>query len=92
MINSNIDILFISDTKIDGAFPTSQFLMSGRSNVYQLDRNDKEWGVILFVKDNLLTFPVIRVWFPGKNRKTDIFSVELNLGKKKDWYFAVTML
>lgn len=62
-----------------GAFPTSQFLMSGHSNVYQLDRNDKQGEVILFVKENLLTFPVIRVWFPGKNRKTDIVSVELNL-------------
>ena len=92
MISSNINILFISDTKIDGAFPTSQFLMSGHSNVYQLDQNDKEGGVILFVKDNLLTFSVIRVWFPGKNRKTDIFCVELNLSKKNDWYFAVTML
>lgn len=92
MISSNIDILFISDTKIDGVFPTSQFLMSGHSNVYQLDRNDKEGEVILFVKENLLTFPVIRVWFPGKNRKTDIFCVELNLSKKNDWYFAVTML
>ena len=68
----------ISETKIDGTFPTSQFLMSGYSNVYRLDRNDKGGGIMLFVKDNLITFPVSGFCF---SEKTEIFCVELNLRK-----------
>ena len=49
LIGGKVDIFLIMETKIYGTFPTSQFLMSGYSNVYQLDRNDKGRGVMLFV-------------------------------------------
>ena len=32
--------------------------MSVYSNIYRLDRNDKGGEIMLFVKDNLITFPV----------------------------------
>ena len=80
LIDGKVDIFLISETKIDGTFPTSQFLMSGYSNVYRLDRNDKGGGIMLFVKDNLITFPVSGFCF---SEKTDIFCVELNLRKQK---------
>ena len=34
LIGGKVGILLIIETKIDGTFPTSQFLMSGYSNVY----------------------------------------------------------
>ena len=34
LICGKVGILLIIETKIDGTFPTSQFLMSGYSNVY----------------------------------------------------------
>ena len=80
LIDGKVDIFLISETKIDGTFPTSQFLMSGYSNVYRLDRNDKGGGIMLFVKDNLITFPVSGFCF---SEKTEIFCVELNLKKQK---------
>ena len=58
LIGGIVDIILISETKIDGTFPTSQFLMSGYSNVYRLDQNSKGEGIMLFVKDNLIIFPV----------------------------------
>ena len=79
LIDGKVDIFLISETKIDGTFPTSQFLMSCYSNVYRLDRN-KGGGIMLFVKDNLITFPVIGFYF---SEKTEIFCVELNLRKQK---------
>ena len=48
-----VNIFLISETKIDGTFPASLFLMSGYSNVYQLDWNDKGGRIMLFVKGNL---------------------------------------
>ena len=44
----------VTVTKIDSTFPTSQFLMSGYSATYRLDRNDKGGGFMLFVKTILL--------------------------------------
>ena len=69
IIVDKVDIFLISETKIDGTFPTSQFLMNSYSNVYRLDRNDKGGGIMLFVKDNLITFPVSGFCF---SEKTDI--------------------
>ena len=80
LIGGKVDILLISETKIDSTFPTSQFLMSGYSNIYRLDRNDKGGGIMLFVKDNLITFPVGGFCFSGK---IEIFCAELNLRKQK---------
>ena len=69
LIDAKVDVFLISETKTDDTFPTSQFLMSGYSNVYRLDRNDKGGGIMLFVKDNLITFPVSGFCF---SEKTDI--------------------
>ena len=68
LIDAKVDVFLISETKTDDTFPTSQFLMSGYSNVYRLDRNDKGGGIMLFVKDNLITFPVSGFCFSEKNR------------------------
>ena len=80
MIDGKVDIFLRSETKIDRTFATSQFLMSGYSNVYPLDQNDKGEGIMLFVKGNLTTFPASGFCVP---EKTEIFCVELNLRKQK---------
>ena len=66
MIGGKVDILLISETKIESTFLTSQFRMSGYSNIYRLDRNDKGGGIMLFVKDNLITFPESEFCFSEK--------------------------
>ena len=38
LVNKNLDILMISETKIDDTFPESQFLIEGFSAPYRLDR------------------------------------------------------
>ena len=66
-------------TKFDGIFPSSQFVISGYSNIYQLDGNDKGEGIMFFVKDNLIAFPVSGFC----SSKKQIFCVELTLRKQK---------
>ena len=51
-----IDILTICETKINDFFPTKHFITEGNSTIYRLDRNDRDGGIIIIVKDNLLTF------------------------------------
>ena len=42
----------ISEIKLDASFPLGQFLIEGFTS-YRLDRNDKEGGIIIFVKEDI---------------------------------------
>ena len=53
MSNKNIDILVISETKIDKSFPTLQFSIDGYSVPYRKDFDKNGGGVMIFVRDDL---------------------------------------
>ena len=59
-VKEKIDILIISETKIDESFPKGNFLIEGFSTPYRLDRNSKGGEIMLCVRvdipSNLLTF------------------------------------
>ena len=46
---NNLDILMVSETKIDDTFPESQFLIEGFSTPYRLDRMAKGGGILLYI-------------------------------------------
>ena len=81
LIGGKIDILMISETKLDATFHAKQFFIQGYSTVYRLDRSDNG-GRMLFVKDDIITFPLDRYSFPVG---FEAFCTELNLRKKK-WF------
>ena len=72
-----IDIFMISDSKLDGTFPSSQSQISGFRTPYRLDRNDRGGGILLFVGENLMT-RLLRHSFP---HDIEILFIELNLAK-----------
>ena len=78
LIRSKIDVLLISETKIDDSFPKGQFLMDGFSAPYRLDRNCQGGGLMLFLREdipsNLLT---------SEEKPIESFYVELNLRNSK---------
>ena len=41
----HIDILVLTETKLDDTFPTEQYLVNGFSEPYRLDRNRKGEGL-----------------------------------------------
>ena len=51
-----MDILMISETKLNVTFPTNQFFIQGYSTGNRMDRNDKGGGIMLFVKDGIIIF------------------------------------
>ena len=56
MISGKIDILFLTETKIDDSFPTAQFIIPGFSVPYRLDRKNNGnngGGIILYVRDDI---------------------------------------
>ena len=53
LIDDNIDILMISETKLDQSFPTNQFMINCFSATFCLDRNDKGGGIILYIREDI---------------------------------------
>ena len=50
-----IDILVITETKLDNTFLNAQFLVPGFSKPFRLDRNRKGGGVMIYVRKNILS-------------------------------------
>ena len=51
IFKNNVDILMISETKLDDSFPTAQFLLHGLSAPYRLGRNSKGGEILLYVRE-----------------------------------------
>ena len=80
LVERNIDVLVITESKLDETFPTKQFCMDGYSKPFWKDRNKNGSGVMIINKDDT----------PSKEIKVDFvppdiecLSIELNLRKTK---------
>ena len=80
LVKNKVDILLISETKLDDSFPMNQFRMEGYSTPFRRDRNNYGGGIILLIREDI----------PAKIlnehlTECDIehFFVEVNLRSKK---------
>ena len=78
IINNEIDIFMISETKIDNNFPISQFTMTGYSIPFRLDRTSHGGGILLFAREDIPCKIIKTDWDADFER----FFVEINLRKK----------
>ena len=46
-----VDILMLSESKLDSTFPSIQFLINGFPFPHKLDRNSKVSGILLYVME-----------------------------------------
>ena len=53
IIQGNVDILVITETKLDETFPISQFMIDGYSIPYRLDRNRDGSRILVFVREDI---------------------------------------
>ena len=53
MVQDKVDLLMISETKLDSSFPNAQFYMKSFSEPYKLDRTSKGGGIILYVREDV---------------------------------------
>ena len=77
LIANEIDVLLMSETKLDEMFPFEQFLISGFTKSLRLDRNG---GIMLFIRDNIPFRLLKRRNLPFN---TEALFIEINLRKKK---------
>ena len=81
-VKGNIDILMISETKLDESFPPSQFFLDGYSVPFRFDRNGNDGGILLYIRDDLPSNLLLM------NKKIEGSFVEINLRKKKKWLLS----
>ena len=80
LIQGKIDILVVTETKLDATFPDEEFMMEGYSKPYRMDRNRDGGGIIIYVREDIPSKQLKKHCFPGDIE--GIF-VELNLRKIK---------
>ena len=77
-----IDILMISETKLDESLPPVQFLLDGYCGPFRFDRDGNGGGILLYIRDDI-PFKLL-----SKNKNIEDFFVELNLRNKKKWLLS----
>ena len=50
MINGNVDVVSIAETKIDASFPSAQFVLEGYHSPYHLDISSRSGGILVYIK------------------------------------------
>ena len=59
-----VDVLLITETKLYDTFLTSQFLVTGFSVPYRLDRNRNGGGIMIFIRDDIPSRVLTKHFFP----------------------------
>ena len=79
-MQGKVDILVVTETKIDNNFLTSQFFITGFAKPIRLDRNRNGGGILIYVREDIPCKELFLHNFP-----TDIegIFIELNLRKTK---------
>ena len=77
IVKDKIDILMISETKLDSSFPKGQFHLHGFSEPSRLDRNGNGGGMLVFIREDIPSNLI------EPKMKIEGSFVELNLKRKK---------
>ena len=80
MINNNIDIICISETKLDSSFPVSQFKVPGYSLPHRKDFNSKSGGMLVYINESITGTVLEKLAIPSD---LHILPIEINLRKSK---------
>ena len=78
-ITGNVDVLVISETKIDASFPIDQFKIPGFSTPFRRDCDQYGGGLLVFVREDI---PVKHL--SSESTPIEGIYVELNF-RKKNW-------
>ena len=80
LVSNNIDVLLISETKIDNTFPVSQFCVPGYSMPFRLDRTRNGGVIMLYFKKHIPRIMLNKFTF---EKEIEAFATEINLRKVK---------
>ena len=78
LVQDKIDILLISETKIDNTYPTSQFKINGFDPHFRKNRTEHGGGILLYVRQDIPTKQLDIQSFG----EFECLTVEVNISKK----------
>ena len=78
-IQRNLDILLVSETKIDESFPSAQFKIPGFATPFRYDKSSNSGGLLLYVRKDI---PSKLIKFENSNDNIQLLFTEINLFKK----------
>ena len=76
----SLDLLLVSETKLDDSFPTARFLMSGFCKPYRLDRCSNGGGFMFYIREDIPS-RLLTDYKPPEN--VECLFVEINIRRKK---------
>ncbi len=82
---SSLDIVVISETKIDNTFPSSQFQIPGYKTPYREDRNAHGGGLLVYVKNSIKSKRSNNL----EDSQIENICLEINL-KNQKWFLVAT--
>ena len=88
LIMGNIDILVITESKLDETFPTQQFSIEGYFLPYRVDRNSSGGGIFIYVREDI---PCRELTTLSHNSNMEGIFLEINLRKTKWLVFVDTI-
>ena len=69
LIKGKVDILLITETKIDDTFPTSQFIVPGYTTPYRFNRSQFGGGLLMYIRDDI----------PSRHLKCNLLATDLEI-------------
>lgn len=91
IVNNNINVLMISETKLDPSFPTEQFHIHSFPELYKFDKDGNGGGMHLYIRDDIpskviLTKVTIEACFVEINLRKKIGSFAAHITQKRPRY------
>ena len=86
LIADNVDVLTVAETKIDGTFTTSQFVLDGFSKPLRFDRNQHGGGLLIYAREDV-PFKELSVYKAPNDIECGI--IEISLKKQKWLLFSI---
>ena len=80
LLQGNIDILVLTETKLDSSFSSNQFILEGYSKPFRLDRNKNGGGLLVYVREDI---PCKELKLHNFNEHIEGIFIEINLRKCK---------
>ena len=87
-LGNNIDVLAISETKLDESFTTSRFILPGYKKPLRLDCTDSSGGLLVYARSDTLIQQLTSYIFP---KGIEVIPFEINLRKNKWCIFMIMM-
>ena len=78
---NSVDVLVVTETKLDSSFPNGQFSIDGFARPFRRDRNKDGGGVMIFVRDGIPTKEIKIKFLPSD---IECLFIELNIIKYKE--------